>query len=94
MELNTTVTNVSYEIKILGYIYGNVYENWFKVKTKIQKSISKWNNLKLSLEGKKTVINQVLLSKIWYLACVETPPQTVTQEIRDISFCGVTKRYA
>ena len=54
----------SYEIKILGYICGNEYENWFKVKTKIQKSINKWNSLKLSLIGKKTVINQVLLSKI------------------------------
>ena len=75
----------SYEIKILGYIHGNEYENWFKVKTKIQKSINKWNNLKLSLIGKKTVINQVLLSKIWYLAYVETPPQAIIQEItRDI----------
>ena len=71
----------SYEIKILGYIYGNAY-NWFKVKSKIQKSINKWNNLKLSLIGKKTVINQELLSKMWYLAYVETPPQSVIQEIR------------
>lgn len=76
---------MKYEIKILGYIYGNADENWFKVKTKIQKSINKWNNLKLSLIGKKTVINQVLLSKIWYLAYVETPPKNVIQEIkRDI----------
>ena len=44
---------MKYEIKILGYIYGNADENWFKVKTKIQKSINKWNNLKLSLIGKK-----------------------------------------
>ena len=76
---------MKYEIKILGYIYGNADKNWFKVKTKIQKSINKWNNLKLSLIGKKTVINQVLLSKIWYLAYVETPPKNVIQEIkRDI----------
>ena len=72
----------SYEIKILGYIYGNTNENWFKVKSKIQKSINKWNNLKLSLVGKKTIINQVLLSKVWYFAYVESPPQNFLQEIR------------
>ena len=75
----------SFDIKILGYIYGNTDENWSNVKTKIQKSINKWNNLKLSLIGKKIVINQVLLSKIWYFAYVETPPKNVIQEIkRDI----------
>ena len=37
----------SYEVKILGYIYGYSLENWLKVKTKIQQSIKKWCNLKL-----------------------------------------------
>ena len=72
----------SYEIKILGYIYGNTDQNWSNVKTKIRKSINKWNNLKLSLIGKKTVINQVLLSKIWYFAYVDTPPKNFIQEIK------------
>ena len=71
----------SYEIKILGYTYGYSQENWLKTKTKIQQSIKKWNNLKLSLIGRKTIINQVLLSKIWYLAYVETPPKAIIQEI-------------
>ena len=75
----------SYEIKILGYIYGYSEENWFQVRTKIQKSINKWSNLKLSLIGKKTIINQVLLSKLWYFAYVESPPRKVIQQIkRDI----------
>ena len=79
---------------ILGHIYRNTYENWFKGKAKIQKGINKWNNLKLSLIGKKTVINQVLLHKIWYLAYVETHPQIAIQETRkDITFCRVTKRF-
>ena len=83
-----------YEIKILGYTYGNTDENWFQVKTKIQKSIKKWNNLKLSLIGKKTIINQVLLSKIWYLAYVETPPKNVIQKIqKDITSYGISKKY-
>ena len=72
----------SCEIKILGYIYGNNYENWFKVKTKIQKSINKWNNLKLALKVKKTIINQVLLSKIWYFAYVGSPAQNIHQQIK------------
>ena len=72
----------SYEIKILGYIYGNTDKNWSKIKTKIRKSINKWNNLKLSLIGKKTVINQVLLSKIWYFAYVDTPPKNFIQDIK------------
>ena len=55
------------------------------MKTKMQNDINKWNNLKLSLIGKKTVINQVMLNKIWYLAYVEIPPKTILQEIkRDI----------
>ena len=71
----------SYEIKILGYIYGSSLENWLKVKTKIQQSIKKWNNPKLSLIERKTIMNQVLLSKIWYLAYVQKPPKAIIQEI-------------
>lgn len=41
-----------------------------KVKTKIQRDISKWNNLK------------VMLSKIWYLAYVETLPKPITTDIK------------
>ena len=77
----------SERIKILGYIYGqnpkdNQEQNWGKVITKIQKDINKWGNLKLSLIGKKLIINQIMLSKIWYLAYVETPPKHIIQDIR------------
>ena len=48
----------------------------------MQKDISKWNNLKLSLIGRKLIINQVMLSKIWYLAYVETPPKHIIQDIK------------
>ena len=75
----------SYEVKILGYTYGYSQENWLKVKTKIQQSIKKWSNLKPSLIGRKTIINQVLRSKIWYLAYVEISPKAIIQKIeRDI----------
>lgn len=71
----------------MGYIYGqnlkdNREQNWQKVKSKIQEDTSKWNNLKLSLIGRKLIINQVMLSKIWYLAYVETPPKHIIQDIK------------
>ena len=77
----------SEKIRILGYIYGqnpkdNQDQNWQKIKTKIQKDISKWNNLRLSLIGRKLIINQVMLSKICYLAYVETPPKPIIQDIK------------
>ena len=77
----------SKKIKILGFIYGqngreNPLENWDKVKKKIQKDIANWNNLRLSLIGRKLVINQIMLSKMWYLAYVETPPKFILQEIK------------
>ena len=42
-------------------------------KSKNTKNINKCNNLQLSLIGRKLIINQIMLSKIWYLADVETP---------------------
>ena len=76
----------SKKINILGFIYGqnrreNPIENWNKVKKKMQKDIANWNNLRLSLIGRKLIINQVMLSKIWYLA-YETPPKMILQEIK------------
>ena len=42
----------------------------------------KWGHLQLSLIGKKILINQVVLSKIWYLAYVEKPTADIIQNIR------------
>ena len=74
-------------IKILGYTYGqNIIqtqeENWEKIRKKIREDIRKWGHLQLSLIGKKILINQVMLSKIWYLAYVEKPPTDIIQNIR------------
>lgn len=90
--IDNTITPIginwgSEKIRILGYTYGqnptaNQEENWGKIRDKIRKDIKKWNNLKLSLIGKKLIINQVLLSKFWYLAYVETPPTNIIQEIQ------------
>ena len=74
----------SEKIKILGYVYRQtrkITRKQIGKRSKI-KYISKWNNLKLSLIGRKLIINPVMLNKIWYLAYVETPPKLLIQEIR------------
>ena len=76
----------SEKIKILGFVYTtdpkqSKIENWLSIKSKIEKDIKKWHNLKLSLLGKKLIINQVLLSKIWYYAYVENPPQDIINQL-------------
>ena len=73
-------------IKILGYTYGHNTiqtreENWEKVRKKIREDMRKWGHLQLSPIWKKTIINQVMLSKIWYLAYVEKPPTDIIQNI-------------
>ena len=74
-------------IKMSGYTYGHntiktQKENWEKVRKKIRENIRKWGRLQLSLIGKKILINQVMLSKIWYLASVEKPLTDIIQKIR------------
>ena len=52
-----------------------------KGKKKIREDIRKWGHLQLSLIGQKILINQVMLSKIWYLAHLEKPPTDIIQSI-------------
>ena len=77
----------SQKIKLLGYTYSfdpniTYEENWEKIRKKINEDIRKWIHLNLSLIGKRIIINQVMLSKIWYLAYVERPPEKIIQKIR------------
>ena len=50
-----------------------------KGKKKIREDIRKWG---LSLVETKILINQVMFSKIWYLAYVENLPADIIQNIR------------
>ena len=73
-------------IKILGYTYWHNTiqtreENWEKVRKKPRDDIRKCGHLQLSLIGQKILINQAMLSKIWYLAHVEKPPTDIIQSI-------------
>ena len=74
-------------IKILGYTYGhNIIQTREEIREKVRKKIredaQKWGHLHLSLLGKKMLINQVMLRKIWYLAYVENPVTDIIQNIR------------
>ena len=57
-------------IKILGINFGNfTLDNsiWDKISENITKKIHLWNRVRLSLRGRKLFINQILLSKLWYV---------------------------
>ena len=65
-----------------------------KVRKKINEDIRKWIHLNLSLIGKKIIINQVMLSKIWFLAYVEKPPEKLFKKLDKIytTFYGTIEK--
>ena len=59
-----------FSIKILGVNFGNsIFNNcnWEIIIVCIIKKIDIWNRVRLSLRGKKIILNQILLSKLWYI---------------------------
>ena len=60
----------NFSIKILGITFDNTVSdnsNWDKISANIAKRIHIWNRVRLSLRGRKIIINQILLSKLWYI---------------------------
>ena len=67
----------NFSIKILGINFDNFISdnsNWEKIKDNIAKKIHIWNRVRLSLRGKKLIINQIVLSKLWYIGQIYTIP--------------------
>ena len=65
---NMAWSNLS--IKILGITLDNFVpddSNWDKISANIAKRIHIWNRVRLSLRCRKIIINQILLSKLWYI---------------------------
>ena len=57
----------NFSIKILGITFDNAVpdnSNWDKISANITKRIHISNRVRLSLRGRKTIINQILLSKL------------------------------
>ena len=74
----------SFSIKILGIIFDNdVPDNsiWDKISANLTKQIHIWNRVTLSLRGRKIIINQILLSKLWYIGQIYTMPKYIKKEI-------------
>ena len=72
----------NHSIKILGINVGNfILDNsiWDKISENIVKnSIS---GVRLSLRGKQMIINQIPLSKLWYIGQIHTIPEHIKKEI-------------
>ena len=73
-------------IKILGVNFGNVtLDNsiWDKISENInnKKTIHLWNRVTLSLRGRKLIIDQILLSKLWYICQTYIIPKYIKKEI-------------
>ena len=71
-------------IKILGVNFGNSIpdnSNWGKVIEGIIKRTHIWNRVRISLWGKKIIVNQILFFKLWYIAQIYTIPKYIKKEI-------------
>ena len=73
-------------IEILGIFFFVDYEktveaNWDKIYDKMEKQLSKLRFRKLSLKGKVTVLNTLVLSKAWYAATVIQLPNDMFKKI-------------
>ena len=74
------------KIKVLGVHFCNPgfyvdNENWDSELEKILSTIHLWKNLKLSYKGKRIVINQLFLSRIWYAAQVIPIPTHIIKAL-------------
>ena len=90
-------------IEVLGIILSpdikeTAVVNYSKVCEKMNKTIEVWSSQKLTLYGKISIINTLLLSKLIYrLSCLPSPPQDTIKMIEDklIDFLwGNKKRHA
>ena len=73
--------------KTLGVNFGNSIldnSNWDKISEVTIKKAHSWNRVRLSLRGKKIIINQILLSKLWYISQISTISKYIKKEIERI----------
>jgi len=75
--------------KIIGFYFG--YNDpsrtvWDEKISDIRKAIAAWENSDLSMKGKVTVVNNFILSKLWYLAEVIPPPKNRVKLINRLVF--------
>ena len=75
-------------IKIIGVNFGNtIFDNSSRDKVNgriIKKFIAIWNRVRLSLKGKKIIVNQILLFKLWYIGQIYTIPKYIKKSKRKL----------
>ena len=76
----------NFSIKILcinldNFISNN--SNWNKISVNISKKIHIWSRMRLSLRGKKLIINQMLH---WYIGQIRTIQNYIKKEIEKIIY--------
>ena len=74
----------NFSVKILGIKFDNFVSdnsNWDKIRDNTAKKIHMWNRVRLSLRGKKLIINQVLISKFWYIGQIYAVPKYTKKQI-------------
>ena len=70
----------NFSIKILRIHFDNSIpdnSNWNKISANIAKRIHVWNRVRLSLRGRKIIISQILLSKLWYIGEIYAIPKYI-----------------
>ena len=73
-----------FSIKILGVHFGSFVldnSNWDKISHSLAKKVNIWNRVQLTLRWKKRIVNQILLSKLWYIGQIYTIPKFIKEEI-------------
>ena len=81
-------------IRILGVNFGNsILDNskWDKISDNIAKQIHIWNRGRLSLKG--AIVNQTLLSKLWYIGQIFTILKYTKKEYTSTISCGTGKKH-
>lgn len=87
-------------MKILGVHFGKDKSlcdksNWEEKVSKIKKVLNMWRQRKLNIQGRAIVVHTLLLSRLWYLAMVQTVPNWVENEIKTacLQFVWLKKAY-
>ena len=76
----------NFSFKILGITFDNAVpdnSNWDKISANIAKRIHIWNRVRLSLRGREIIINQILLSKLWYIGQIYTIPKHIKKSKKE-----------
>ncbi|KAI8514954.1 hypothetical protein Bbelb_075450 [Branchiostoma belcheri] len=76
-------------IRLLGGTFGNIdmpVTNWREGKRKFVETLQVWGTRSLSFTGRVTVANALAAAKLWYIASVFIPPDSVIKEIETALF--------